>query len=123
MELKIITGALLLVTIITGFWLHHLGRPLNSLIFTIHKLTALAAAILTLVIIFKFFGTVGIILIVLILAVLVVLSLFALFISGAFSSIEKFEKDIHALLIIHNIATISAIITIAITFYIMSNWK
>lgn len=39
-------GGLLLITLFSGFWLSHTGRPLNGLLFTVHKLVALAAVVL-----------------------------------------------------------------------------
>jgi len=43
----IITGVLFLCTLLTGLWLFKLGRPLNILVNTFHKLVALGTVILT----------------------------------------------------------------------------
>ena len=40
-------GIVYLLTLASGVWLSYEGRPLNSMIFTIHKLIAVAAVILT----------------------------------------------------------------------------
>lgn len=40
-------GALFLLTLLTGVWVTSTGRPLNTVVFTIHKLIALAAVVLT----------------------------------------------------------------------------
>jgi hypothetical protein len=40
----VLTGALL-VDMITGYWLSRLGRPLNSLVVTLHKLIGLGAGV------------------------------------------------------------------------------
>ncbi len=37
------TGAFLLCCFLSGFWLSHSGKPLNGLIFNIHKFIALGA--------------------------------------------------------------------------------
>jgi hypothetical protein len=39
-------GIILLLTLVSGLWLSRTGKPFNTLIFTLHKLTALAAAVL-----------------------------------------------------------------------------
>lgn len=38
-------GGLLLLTLASGLWLSHIGRPLNVLLFTVHKLIALGAVV------------------------------------------------------------------------------
>jgi NADPH:quinone reductase-like Zn-dependent oxidoreductase len=43
----IIPGILFLLTLAAGVWLSQSGRPLNTLIFTVHKLIALAAVMTT----------------------------------------------------------------------------
>lgn len=39
-------GVVYLLTLASGVWLSYIGRPLNSMIFTIHKLIAVGAVIL-----------------------------------------------------------------------------
>ena len=45
----ITTGALLVISILSGIWLHKKGRPLNTAIFTLHKLVAVAAIVLVVI--------------------------------------------------------------------------
>ena len=46
-EMRIVTaGLLFMAALSSGIWLNRLGRPLNTLIFTLHKLIALAAVVL-----------------------------------------------------------------------------
>lgn len=48
MDSKIMyAGLLYLLTLGTGVWLSHLPKPMNVALFTVHKLAALAAVILT----------------------------------------------------------------------------
>ena len=42
----IAAGALFVLTLLSGFWLSHSGKPYNSGIFSIHKLIALATIII-----------------------------------------------------------------------------
>jgi hypothetical protein len=101
----IVTGVLFLLTIISGIWLHNTGEPLNTLIFTIHKLLALATVIFTAIAIYNLHKNVEIKTIILILIIITGLSLLALFISGA--------------LTIHNIATILAVFSTTVTIYLL----
>lgn len=48
-----ITAGLFLCIFAFGFWLSHSGKPYNTLIFTIHKLAALGAAIYLAIFIYK----------------------------------------------------------------------
>ena len=46
-ELKLVAIGLLFVFIfISGFWLYRTGKPINTVILTLHKLISLAAAVL-----------------------------------------------------------------------------
>jgi hypothetical protein len=45
----IASGVLILLSILSGVWLHKKGRPLNTAIFTIHKLVALATIVLVII--------------------------------------------------------------------------
>jgi len=42
----IISGILLFLLLISGMWLSLLGRPLNTIIFSLHKIIAVAAVVL-----------------------------------------------------------------------------
>jgi len=119
----IIIGILSLISIITGFILHNLGRPLNTLIFTIHKLSAVAIVILMGMIIFNFLKIYGIGSIILFISILVTLSLVVLLVSGALLSINKFSNSVPTLLIIHNIATVVVVISIIVLVYFLLRVK
>jgi hypothetical protein len=118
MDSKIITtGVLFLLTIISGIWLNNTGKPLNTLIFTIHKLLALTTVIFTAIAIYNLHKNVEIKTIILILIVIAGLSLFALFISGALLSIGKPASNI--ILTIHNIATIFSVFSTTVMIYLL----
>lgn len=120
MEKIIIIGVLSLITITIGFILHNLGRPLNTLIFTIHKLSAVAIIILLGMVIFNSFKISGIDLLILLISTLIILSLAALLVSGALLSINKFSNIIPTLLIIHNIAMgILVVSTIVFVYFLL----
>jgi heme A synthase len=41
----VITGVFFVCILLSGFWLHRLGRPVNTLVLTIHKLISVAAVV------------------------------------------------------------------------------
>jgi len=119
MESKIIiSGLLFLLTIISGIWLHKMGKPLNTFIFTIHKLLALAAVIFTAILIYNLLKNVEINAIISILIAVAFLSVLILFISGALLSIGKFPYN--KMLLVHNIATVIVVIFTAVTIYLLA---
>lgn len=50
----LISGGLFCVSIIAGIWLSKYGKPVNAILFNLHKLSALAFSLYTLVSIFQF---------------------------------------------------------------------
>ena len=57
---SLLAGIFLILSILSGIWLTRIGKPLNVVIMTIHKLIALAAVVLTVVAIYRVYGTTGI---------------------------------------------------------------
>jgi hypothetical protein len=112
-----ISGLLFLLTIANGILLHKHGRPLNTLIFTIHKLTALTLAIFTTVLIYDFLKNIKIEIATLILIIVAGLSFLALFVSSALLSFEKTASRIK--LNIHNTATILALLSTAAVIFLL----
>ena len=117
----ILTGLLLLFTLLSGVWLSHSGRPYNTAIFTLHKLIALGAVIFTVVTVQQLRTgvdtralTIGVIVI----TGLLFLSLFA---SGALLSIGK--PDHIAILSIHRVAPLLAVIATALTMVLLVSSK
>jgi len=111
-------GIIILLTLASGIWLSNSGKPLNTLIFTIHKLIALGAVVMTII---QFFGAIkngesqSMVIALLILAGLCVMALFA---TGALMSIGKLSYDV--LLGIHRGATILAAISTTLVVYLLS---
>ncbi len=90
----ITTGILLILSLASGFWVTNSGRPLNTVIFTIHKLIALAGIIFSIIIINNLRK--GVAIEGAILAAIVCAGVFLLmtFVSGAISSFEKPIPDL-----------------------------
>ena len=112
----IIIGLLFLFTIVSGVWLSNSGKPLNTIIFTLHKLIALAAVIFTAIVIHNLLNIVGVENVILILIMVTGLFVLTLFLSGALLSLGKTVNDI--LLTIHKVIPILTVISIAVIMYI-----
>ena len=112
----IIIGLLFLFTIVSGVWLSNSGKPLNTIIFTIHKLIALAAVIFTAIVIHNLLNIVGVENVILILIMVTGLFVLTLFLSGALLSLGKPVNDI--LLTIHKVIPILTVISIAVIMYL-----
>ena len=111
------TGLLFLFTIVSGIWLSNSGKPLNSLIFNIHKLIALGSVIFTAIVIRNLLKDVEIKTVILTLIILTGLFVLTLFISGALLSLGKPVNNI--ILTIHSLTPIPTVITIAMTIYLI----
>lgn len=79
---------LLALTLAFGFWLSHLGKPYNALLFNVHKLVALGAVILAVVQLTKIPNLLTPFPLV---AVGLALAALALFVSGALMSAGKLD--------------------------------
>jgi len=97
-----VPGIVFLLTLASGFWLSHAGKPLNSAIFNIHKLIALGAVVATAVQLSKLLkaGQIQVLLIVFI--VVAALSVVALFATGALMSLNIPAYE--TFLVIHQIS-------------------
>ena len=94
--------ALFVLTVAAGFWVSKTGKPYNTGIFTLHKLLALAAVVLTTIAIVKLLKITPSQPLILALIVLAAISVIALFATGALMSIQKTAGS--AWLLIHRVA-------------------
>jgi uncharacterized integral membrane protein len=118
----VLPGSLALLTLASGFWLSNSGKPYSTLIFTIHKLIALAAIIATAVTINHLHKTTELGLAVEITAIVITGLLFlCLLVSGALMSILKQEPAV--IRTIHHVAPYLAVISSAVTFYLLASGK
>ena len=56
---RILTGALILLAIVSGIWLTRKGRPLHAIIFGSHKIISLAAIVWIAILLFRHFKEIG----------------------------------------------------------------
>lgn len=121
-EFKVIAaGLLLLLSIIFGIWLSNLERPLNTFIFAIHKLLALATVIFAEIIIYNLHNNIEINGISMTMIVLIAMFFLALFVTGIFLSFEKPLSG--SVLIIHEIVSALTLLIAIISIYLLATMK
>jgi hypothetical protein len=108
-------GILFLLTLASGLWLSNSGKPLNTVIFTIHKLIALAAVILVIMYIANTIKGVEVQVITISLLVIAGLCVLALFTTGALISMGKLNYELS--LTIHRIAPLVAAAAMALVVW------
>jgi chromate transport protein ChrA len=112
----VLPGIAFVLTLAFGFWVSHLGRPYNGLLFNVHKLIALGAVIATIVQLTKVLKNANALVLIIVLLVVAALCVIALFASGAFMSIGNVDYGL--MLTVHRIAPVllvTAMICIFIT--------
>lgn len=95
-------GLIFLLTLASGVWLSSLGKPLNSIVFTIHKLIALGAVVAIAMQVYKLLNTGDVQVLLIIIVVIAVVCVVALFATGALMSMDKPTYD--AFRIVHQVA-------------------
>lgn len=108
-------GVLLALTLVFGFWLSHLGKPYNGLLFNVHKLIALGAVVLAIV---QLTQTPSLLTPLSLTAVglgLAALAAIALFVSGALMSAGKLDYAL--MLTLHRIGPVALLIGCALALY------
>lgn len=99
----ILLAALCLCTLGAGFWLALLGRPLNTPVFTIHKLLTIGMGVLLYFLVRPRFGQLTGDTATLTCTILASIGLLGLLVSGALLSLDVLPRTI--MLRVHNLAT------------------
>ena len=116
----IITGVLFIVSIIFGIRTSKLGRPLSKVVFTVHKVSAVAAIIFAIIIVSGFFCILNPGLLEMCLLVFCGSSIILSFITGVLLS---FDKPVNELVLnIHKVASLTSVIILAVTIYMLAFW-
>jgi len=113
----VIPGIVFILTLAFGFWLSRSGRPYNGLLFNIHKLTALAAVIVTVVQLVRIFKGADMLALSIALLALAALCVVALFVSGALMSAGKLDHDL--LHTIHRVALAALVIALPAAVFLL----
>ena len=114
-------GLALILTLISGVILSNLGRPLNSAIFTVHKLIAVGTVILLGVTIRNLYKTGDFHTLSLVLIVVTGLIFLTLIVSGALLSFERPVPQ--TILKIHQIAPLLAVAASIMSVYLLVSNK
>jgi hypothetical protein len=104
---------LFLLTLVFGFWLSHVGKPYNGLLFNIHKLIALFCVVLLGIQFSKTLHAPNWLIIALL--VVSVLCVIALFISGAMMSAGKLEYGL--MLAMHRVAPVVLVVGLGLVMF------
>lgn len=119
-DVSIISAAVLFVLVIaSGFWVSKSGRPLNTGIFTIHKLIALAALVLMVVIVRALAKGIALNPVMIISIVLTFVFFVTMFATGAVLSFEKPAPDMVKL--IHKIVPYLTMASSAVSVFLLKN--
>ena len=118
---SITPGIAFLLTLAFGIWLSNSGKPYNGILFNIHKLVALGAAILTAGQLFEVLKDTGIQVVPILLIVIAVVCVVALFATGALMSMDKLSYRVT--LTIHRLAPLVAAIAMAATVYLLAGTR
>ena len=117
---KLLTpGMIFLLTLASGLWLSRAGKPLKTAIFTLHKLIALAAVVVTALQTYKALTTLDVAPIIIALIIAIGLCVVALFATGALMSADK--PGYSSLLLIHKIAPLLAVVAGVLVIYLLTS--
>jgi hypothetical protein len=122
MEKKfILVGVFLVFIIITGQWLSRTGRPLNTLLLTIHKLISLAGVVFLVVTLYRLNQTAPLSPLEITLSGVTVLLFAALIVTGGLLSTTKVWPGI--VLRIHQVVPTLVILSTAVNLYLLHGRK
>jgi hypothetical protein len=114
----IIPGIVFLLTLVSGVWLSRSGKPLNTGIFTVHKLIALGAVVATAIQTYNALTSAEAQAILIALIIVIGLCVVALFLTGALMSANKPAYNL--LLVIHKVSMFLALVVGAATIYLLT---
>ena len=108
-------GVLFLLTLGSGVWLSSVGKPLNTLIFNVHKLIALGAVVFFAIQISKAMKVAEIQVFSILLVALAAISALALFATGAMMSIGKVNYTL--MLWVHRITPLTMAVSLGVFLF------
>lgn len=110
-------GGLFILTLAFGFWLSHLGKPYNGLLFNVHKLIALGAVVFAVVQMAKVPNLLTPLSLTAVGLALAALAVIALFVSGALMSAGKLEYSL--MLTVHRVGAAILIVGCALALTLL----
>ena len=113
----LLPGIVFILTLAFGFWVSHVGKPYNGLLFNVHKLSALGAVVATVIQLVKLLKSADALALVGVLLVVAALCVIALFASGALMSMDKLDYAL--ILTIHRVAPVVLVIAMVIVILML----
>jgi len=113
----LLPGIVFILTLAFGFWVSHVGKPYNGLLFNVHKLIALGAVVATVIQLVKLLKSADALALVGVLLVVAALCVIALFASGALMSMDKLDYAL--MLTIHRVAPVVLVIAMVIVILML----
>lgn len=107
-------GIAFVLTLAFGFWVSHVGKPYNGLLFNVHKLIALGAVVVTVIQLIKLLKGADALALLIVLLVVAALCVIALFASGALMSIGNVDYGL--MLTVHRIAPVLLVTAMIVIF-------
>lgn len=114
-----VSGGLFILTLAFGFWLSHLGKPYNGILFNVHKLIALGAVVVMAIQMVKLLRGMETQALVIVLLVVAALCVISLFVSGALMSAGKLEYNL--MLTIHRVAPFVLVVGLGLVALFIKN--
>jgi hypothetical protein len=114
----ILPSVLFLLTLGFGFWVSHLGKPYNGVLFNVHKLIALGAVATMIIQLSKTLKNVDSTALVIVLLVIAAICIVMLFASGALMSVGKLDYTL--MLAVHRIAPAVLVIAAGFAVYLLA---
>ena len=105
-------------TIGSGIWLSKMGRPLNVILFNLHKLVSLAAIVFIVLGLIQLLNTVQADNLLIVLYVLTGLALVSTLATGGLLSFDKF--GVPSIVLIHKISSILILVLSGLSLYFLS---
>lgn len=113
----LLPGIAFILTLAFGFWMSHVGKPYNGLLFNVHKLIALGAVVVTVIQLTKLLKGADALALIIVSLVVAALCVIALFASGALMSTDKLDYTL--MLTVHRVAPVVLVVAIALAFYLL----
>jgi hypothetical protein len=115
----LLPGTSFLLTLASGVWLSHLGKPYNAAVFNVHKLIALGAVVATALQTYRAVQGASRPALAIALILLAGLCVVALFVTGALMSLGKPAHD--RLLTLHRVAPLVGVSAMAAVIFMISS--
>ena len=113
----VVTGALLAVLLLSGFWTTRAGKPYSTLPFTIHKLSGLAAGILLAIIVYKAHQTAPLNPVEIAVVAVTVMFFAGTVVAGGLLSVNEQASTI--VLKLHQVLPVLSLLSTAVTLYLL----